>query len=68
MGSKEKRCAGCGKPISDGKIYRILSGKLRENAFSSENVFGDFHALCFSRAVQSPKTALEELKMLAKSG
>lgn len=68
MGSKEKRCAGCGKPISDGKIYRIFTGKLKESVFSSESVFGDFHVTCFSRAVQSPKTALEELKMLAKSG
>ena len=68
MGSKEKRCIGCGKPITDGKIYRILTGRLKESDFSQGSVFGDLHEHCFSRAVQSPKTALEELKMLAKSG
>jgi len=68
MSSKEKRCIGCGKPLTDGKVYRILTGKLKESTFSSEVLFGDLHAQCFSRAVQSPKTALEELKQLAKSG
>lgn len=64
---QEHRCIGCGKPIANQtKVYRVTVGKISRKVFKTEEVFGDLHAECFARSIQNPRTALEELRSIAR--
>jgi len=63
------RCIGCGKPVDDGKTFRILVGVTREGEFEEEGEYGDVHEDCFHRAVETPRSVLEAVRRRArKSG
>lgn len=63
------RCIGCGKPIEDGKTFRILAGVTLEGDFEEESEYGDVHEECFHRAVETPRSVLAAVRRKArKSG
>lgn len=66
MGS---RCVTCGKLVeSDSRVVRIGRGVWTEQGgYQEKEEFGILHTECFDRSVESPTTALQEIKRLAKA-
>ena len=63
------RCIGCGKPVEEGKTFRILVGVTDDGEFEEEKEYGDVHAECFHRVVETPRSVLDEVRREArKSG
>jgi len=63
----EVRCIGCGRPIAEGeKIYRIAKGDLDSGEFDEHSEYGSMHEECFHRAVESPRSVLEEVRRISR--
>ena len=60
------RCIGCGKPLEDGRAFRILKGDLEDGEFVEAEEFGVLHGACFHEAVESPDSVLREVKSLSR--
>lgn len=60
------RCIGCGKPVESGKTFLILVGTSHDGEFSESDEHGRLHYECFNRAVESPRSVLEEVRRLAE--
>jgi hypothetical protein len=65
--SEAPRCIGCGKPVTTGKTYLILTGKTNDGEFRETGTYGHIHQPCFVRAVESPRSVLDEIQRIAKS-
>lgn len=63
------RCAACGKPLDKGAhVVRIEVGRLQgPERLVDGKCWGILHRGCFNRSIESPKAALEELRLLAKA-
>lgn len=64
----EPRCVSCGKILGKGReVVRIETGSLRgKNQLSNGKCWGLLHRSCFSRSIESPRAALEEIRSLAR--
>jgi hypothetical protein len=61
------RCIGCGKPVEDGeKAYRIAKGGIDRGEFDERSEYGNMHEECFHRAIESPKSVLEEVRRISR--
>lgn len=61
-----ERCIGCGKPLEEGRAFRILKGDMEEGEFVEQEEFGVLHGSCFHEAVESPDAVLREVRNLAR--
>lgn len=68
MSGTRPRCAGCGKEIGPGqKAVTVLQGAYKATfEFEANGVWGSMHRPCFSRAIDDPNDALEEIRRIAK--